>query len=597
MQKLLLHFLDDTNQHILFSNKIIYLAIAFFVVIIPKVQSQDINGDGTISILIIGTSVSIQNNYKAFSPFPIAAELERILSADPSIAENIEVVAEDLYRSKTVSTGIGGMFTANRNYYCHSFMQYYYWPDSSNTRINNLTGNNGIDWDYVVMAADPYLISNIPGYYSLGMHKIAAKVAQGAAVPLLLMQWLPDSNLTGHFEEFSYRAADGAPTAVEVIPAGLAWNKLLDHQKDSALVHPSPNGAYITAASIYAHIYQQTASMSNYLYDDSIADIAFSTWQYQASQSHYSGPRTFMSPYKSCGINANNLVYNHGGTSTENGILNGLQWVVSEAPKTLQYASIAPIHFNYGRSSMGSTHLYLIDSSRFDYSFGYPLQDDRSTGYLTMLYGLDKRRNSTDVETDIGTVRQMLNLGELPYARNVPLRTLAAQMMETIPGVSLYSDNWHMSADFNKAIATFMYTMLTGDCALSGITAPTDSVGWRTWMSHKIGYETAWTFMHLESNSPCYSPSTTIESGASISQNLLEANVFPNPNHGFVSIDLGQVYPHIQLTLRDLVGRIVQIQTYQNHQFINLKLNHTNGVYILSLNNGLEDKTIQIIKY
>ena len=57
MQKLLLHFLDDTNQHILFSNKIIYLAIAFFVVIIPKVQSQDINGDGTISILIIGTSV------------------------------------------------------------------------------------------------------------------------------------------------------------------------------------------------------------------------------------------------------------------------------------------------------------------------------------------------------------------------------------------------------------------------------------------------------------------------------------------------------------------------------------------------------------
>ena len=52
-----------------------------------------------------------------------------------------------------------------------------------------------------------------------------------------------------------------------------------------------------------------------------------------------------------------------------------------------------------------------------------------------MLYGLDKRRNTGDVETDLGTARQMINQSELPFARNVPLRTLIAQMLEEIPGV------------------------------------------------------------------------------------------------------------------------------------------------------------------
>lgn len=83
---------------------------------------------------------------------------------------------------------------------------------------------------------------------------------------------------------------------------------------------------------------------------------------------------------------------------------------------------------------MGSTHLYQIDSTRLDYSFGYPLQDDASTGLVTMQYGLDKRASSTDVETDLGTARQMVNQSELPYARSVPLRTIIAQMIEEIPG-------------------------------------------------------------------------------------------------------------------------------------------------------------------
>jgi len=154
---------------------------------------------------------------------------------------------------------------------------------------------------------------------------------------------------------------------------------------------------------------------------------------------------------------------------------------------------------------MGTTHLYQIDSTKFDYSFGYPLQDDASTGLVTMLYGLDKRANSTDVETDLGTARQMINQSELPYARNVPLRTIIAQMLEEIPGVLIYpiGDPWHLSGDVNKAIGSYIYTILTSDCTLPGDTVCSDSIQWRTWMAHKIGQETAWNLMYLQGANSC----------------------------------------------------------------------------------------------
>jgi hypothetical protein len=466
----------------------------------------DVNGDGTLNILIIGTSNSIEDNFEEFSPNQITTELQSILSLDPLISLNINVVSEDIYRTKTVSTGIAGQFTSNRDYYCHSLTQYYYWPDNRTARINNLTGNNGTDWDYVVINADPYIISTMPGYYSLGVNKIGSVIHSGGAVPLLMMEWAKDSTLINHFEEFTYRTAEGATVPVQVIPAGLAWQSLPSNLKDVSSAHPTPNGAYLAAAAIYSTLLKRSASSSQYNYNDTIADVAEYTRNTAVGQVHFTGQPTFISPFKSCNISDTNLVYNHGGTSTENGILTGLQWVISGNQKTLQYGATAPINFNYGRSSMGSTHLYQIDSTNFDYSFGYPLQDDASTGLVTMLYGLDKRSWSADVETDLGTARQMINQSELPYARNVPLRTIIAQMIEEIPGVLIYpiGDPWHLSSDVNKAIGTYMYTILTSDCTLPP--APnicSDSTQWRSWMAHKVGQETAWNLMYQEGANSC----------------------------------------------------------------------------------------------
>jgi hypothetical protein len=685
----------------------ITLLFCVFSSLLLQAQTVDINGDGTLNILVIGTSMSIESNFEAFSPNQITTELQSILSADTAISINVNVVAEDIYTMKTVSTGIAGSFTANRNYYCHSLAQYYYWPGGHDVRMDNLTGDNGVDWDYVVIGADPYIVSKLPGYYSLGVNKIAAKVHEGGATPLLLMEWLKDSTLIDHFEEFTYRAADGSREPLQVIPGGLAWDALPANMKDVASVYPTPNGSYLIAASIYAHLFNRSASSSVYTYNDTIANIAQTTVTNSTSQIHYVGTPTFISPFKNCGISDSSLIYNHGGTSTENGILTGLQWVITKNQKTLQYGASAPVHFNYGRSSMGGTHLYSIDPAKFDYSFGYPLQDDATTGLVTMLYGLDKRRNAVDVETDLGTARQMVNQSELPYARNVPLRTLIAQMLEEIPGVRIYplGDPWHLSNDVNKAIGSYMYTILTSDCSCDPM--PVDSTLWRTWMAHKIGQRTAWNVMSMNEITPCSDISVDViasctsykwindityttsnstathiltssagcdsvvtlnltinapissvtETGTSLTANQLGASyqwlncpamtpivgatnqtysvtangdyavivdnngcsdtsscynvtsvgviqsnfeneplLYPNPTNGNFSIDLGEHYSSVTVSITDLSGKQIQSTSYKNSQLLDLTLKQPAGVYFLVIESGNKKSTLRLIK-
>ncbi|MFT5265384.1 MAG: hypothetical protein ACI9XO_002780 [Paraglaciecola sp.] len=469
--------------------------------------TTDLNGDGTINILVIGTNSSI-NGAEAFSPDQIAVELQNILSADNSISIDVNVVAEDIHMSAPVTVGLGGGGTEyNWTHHSHSLTQYYYWPEGLDARMANLSGTGDVDWDYVVIGADPHIISTTPGYYSLGVNKIAAKVAEGDAQPLLLMMWpKDDSSLASieHFEEFTYRSADGAKVPVSTVPVGLAWEALPDDLQDDAIFHPSPNGAYLAAASIYSHICGNNASLSDYVYDDELADIALSTVTDEENQVHYTGARTFISPFKSCDITDETLNYNHTGSSSENGIKTGLQWVFNQTPETLQNGGTSPIDFNYGRanSNFEANKRYKIDPLLFDFSFGFPMQDHGNNGDLSLLYGLDRRQSGTTNDTDLGVARFMVEESELPYARAIPVRTLFAQMKEVSPNISAYRDSWHMHRDLDKAIAAYMYTLLTSNCSVGEEPAEQDSDEWRTWMAHKIGYETAWTLMYLNGAAP-----------------------------------------------------------------------------------------------
>ncbi len=556
----------------------------------------DINGDGNLDILIIGTSESISDTSAEFSPFQIRTELENILTDDPSLSLSINVVAEDIYRTESVLTGIAYDWTGiNVDHFCHSLVQYYFWPENRSSRIDNLRGEGGTDWDYVVIGADPQMISSVPGFYSLGVNKIAYQVADGGGKPILLMPWTKDASDIGHFEEFTYRAADGAQVPVDIVPAGLAWNDLPSGKIDVATDHPTPNGAFVCAAAIYSHLSNQSASSSNYVYDDEIADITHTTIDNASSQTHYTGEIAFNSPYKSCGISDTALIYNHGGTSTEHGILTGLQWVLAEDQKTLQYGNTPYVHFNYGRSSMGTTHLYVIDTSIFNYSFGYPLQDNAITGHTSMQYGIDQRANEEDVETDIGVALDMVREGELPSARNVPIRTIISQMIEEIPGIDIYpaGDDWHLSSDVNKSIATYMYTILTSECALEGLPEPTDSTEWRTWMAHKIGYLTAWNVMYMEGFSPCYGSILSVEN-LDFSKEVYSA--YPNPTEGNFSIDLNENKASVAITITNVMGQEVYQQRFKDTKKIDLSLEQPPGLYFVLLDFGLEQSVIKLVK-
>ena len=95
-----------------FSKQSTFTFFLLLYLLIPSVlmaQSNlaDVNGDGNLNILIIGTSKSISDSSAEFSPFQIRTELENILMDDPSLSLFINVVAEDIYRTQTILTGVG----------------------------------------------------------------------------------------------------------------------------------------------------------------------------------------------------------------------------------------------------------------------------------------------------------------------------------------------------------------------------------------------------------------------------------------------------------------------------------------------------------
>ena len=68
-----------------------------------KLCNPDINEDGTLNILVIGTDKSIKDGAEAFSSAQITNELKSILSADTSISINVNVVAENIYKTKNIN--------------------------------------------------------------------------------------------------------------------------------------------------------------------------------------------------------------------------------------------------------------------------------------------------------------------------------------------------------------------------------------------------------------------------------------------------------------------------------------------------------------
>ena len=419
----------------------------------------------------------------------------------------MQVVTEDVFTEKDVLLGLGQGAKENTLPHArHSLAQYYFWPEERDKRLENLSGQGDVVWDHVVIFGDPNLVQTMPGFYSFGVNLIAEKVREGGAQPLVFMPWLQaaDQAEIEHFSEFTARTADGAMVPVPLIAAATAWNGLDEGKKVSATSHPSPNGAYLSAAAIYSQIFNRSAATSSYNYDDELAEQSYATVLAEAARSPDWAGRSFSSPFQAGGVADRVLNYNQTGSSSENGIRGGLQWVVAKANTQLTSGGAAPLNFNYGRANTNfeANKRYKVDANAYEFSLGFPMQDAGNHGDTSMLYGIDQRRSQSENGTDLGVAFYMAKNSELPEARAVPIRSLYALMKDQIPGQSAYRDSWHMHRDLDKAAGAFIFTLLTGHCALDDEPVDSDSSEWRSWMAHKIGYETAWSMMHLRARAP-----------------------------------------------------------------------------------------------
>jgi hypothetical protein len=75
-----------------------------------------------------------------------------------------------------------------------------------------------------------------------------------------------------------------------------------------------------------------------------------------------------------------------------------------------------------------------------------------------------------------------------------------------------------------------------------------------------------------------------------------ELVIFPNPTKGNFSIDLGSNFESTKINIMDINGELIQRKIFYKSQNLNLNLTAPNGVYILSIESGLQKATIRLIK-
>ena len=451
--------------------------------------------------------------------------MKNILESDASIGGAVNVVVEDIYTTKTKDTkvGSGSNNVYSMNYRRYSLAQYYVWPEARNARLANLRGEQGTSWDYIILMADPYLLANMPGVFAEGVDLLTNEIAKGGAEPILFAQW-PESgsNFTvSDFNEVVHRIAES--TGIRVIPAGKAWQDF--SSQEISTNHPTPHGAYLSAASMYSKIYNKSAKSSSYVYSNtnitgSISEVSFNTMKNNENVPQYSGIYTGINPFQMLNHSGRNVDFCETGSSTENGIKPKFQAALSRVrmsnkPVGRSYAkSKGPIDLNYGRGNdwYEDNKDYEVNPDYYNNTIGFPMQDNHGGANwapTTMLYGIDKRYHNgsyyTDA-TDLGIAYNMIRPGTREQGvplnvRSVPVRLMWSRIYDADPSLVVTPDNNHMNGILLDAIGTYMTTILTGRCSVTDEPEKSSST-WNKWYARKVAYETAWRMSHLTTRTP-----------------------------------------------------------------------------------------------
>ena len=434
-------------------------------------------------ILLLGTSRSIESGVNSYDLESLSSELQDLMDQD---SRPVQVSFEDIYASQDITFGLGGGGAEYTwEFRRHSILQYWTWPDERDKRLNFLRGIEEKQWDKVLILADPYIMTQFPGYFALGLQQIAKEISLGGAEIYVLQPWV-DTHLgidQATFNHHLKEVINHLETPVHLILGAVARNEQVS--PEDILIDQS-SGSELIASTFYNHIYDKPRPLSE------LGDLSVK--------------ESLDSPFDFCDLNTSQFTYNHTGSSSERGILRGLNssFNQSHAYSLSQGTDLTPYSFNFGRANtyFEANKRYQLDSNQFSYSFGFPMQDHSNNGDTSMLYGLDWRQSSTENGTDLGVARKMLRDNELPLARAVPIRTLYALIKAAMPDQSAYSDNWHMNKDLDRASGAFIYTLLTGDFPQYDEPADSNSAEWISWKATSIGHQTAWTLASFKSVHP-----------------------------------------------------------------------------------------------
>jgi hypothetical protein len=72
--------------------------------------------------------------------------------------------------------------------------------------------------------------------------------------------------------------------------------------------------------------------------------------------------------------------------------------------------------------------------------------------------------------------------------------------------------------------------------------------------------------------------------------------IYPNPTSGNFILDLGEGYHTSTVTLTDIRGKLIQRNTFNQTQMINMMIEGPAGVYLLSVESGDKKEIFRVIK-
>ncbi|MCK5814392.1 MAG: T9SS type A sorting domain-containing protein, partial [Flavobacteriaceae bacterium] len=80
----------------------------------------------------------------------------------------------------------------------------------------------------------------------------------------------------------------------------------------------------------------------------------------------------------------------------------------------------------------------------------------------------------------------------------------------------------------------------------------------------------------------------------SVSENDLDNTfiAFPNPTNGNLKIDFGKTLNNVTVSVIDILGSVINVNTYQNKESINVTIDGVSGVYFLQINTENDKKKL-----